>query len=397
MLGACHPAAGAPRLSHYLFAWAGDADHRSSDFLAVLDVLPSSPTYGRVVTTLPVGDAGTRPHHTEHEMPAGGILFANGFMAGRTYRLDLRQPLAPRLLGHFDGVGPLSFPHSFVRLPNGHVLATFQYGQAAAAAATADGGKSTGGLAELDEHGRLVRWASAAVPADPAIRPYSLAVVPALDRVVSTTYEMYEHVWSRTVQVWQLSTLRLVKTIELPAGPRGNENLATAEPRVLADGRTVLVNTFRCGLYRLEDLAGADPRAELVYTAHFEPGLECALPVVIGDYWIQTVGADHSLVTLDVHDSAHPREVSRLALGPTEVPHWLAREPGGFRLAVSGFVGLEHRILLATVDPATGKVRLVEDFHDAGAARPGLSFEGPDWPHGRTGAATPHAVVFSRG
>jgi hypothetical protein len=34
----------------------------------------------------------------------------------------------------------------------------------------------------------------------------------------------------------------LLHTLWLPPGPRGDENWLTAEPRVLADGRTVMVN-----------------------------------------------------------------------------------------------------------------------------------------------------------
>ena len=57
----------------FLFVWAGDADKKESDFLAVVDANPRSTGYGAVVATLPVGMVGTSPHHTEHEMPAGGV------------------------------------------------------------------------------------------------------------------------------------------------------------------------------------------------------------------------------------------------------------------------------------------------------------------------------------
>ena len=40
--------------SRFLVTWVGDSDSSDSDFLAVLDVLPGSPTLGRVVQTLPV-------------------------------------------------------------------------------------------------------------------------------------------------------------------------------------------------------------------------------------------------------------------------------------------------------------------------------------------------------
>jgi hypothetical protein len=72
--------------SRFLYAWAGDADKRHSDFLAVIDADPRSPTYASVVRTLPAGAIGTRPHHTNYEMPADGMLWANGFDSGQTFR-----------------------------------------------------------------------------------------------------------------------------------------------------------------------------------------------------------------------------------------------------------------------------------------------------------------------
>lgn len=51
--------------------------------VCLLAVLPSSPTYGRIVASLPTGTAGSHPHHTELEMSANGHLLANGVHAGR--------------------------------------------------------------------------------------------------------------------------------------------------------------------------------------------------------------------------------------------------------------------------------------------------------------------------
>ena len=72
------------------------------DFLAVVDADPRSAGYASVVATLPVGATGTRPHHTEYAMPAGGVLWANGFDASRTFAFDLRQPDRPTLSRTFS-------------------------------------------------------------------------------------------------------------------------------------------------------------------------------------------------------------------------------------------------------------------------------------------------------
>jgi hypothetical protein len=396
MIGACHagtttlgsqPEAGSSR---FLFVWAGDADKRESDFLAVIDVDPRSATYASVVSTLPVGAAGTRPHHTEYEMPATGVLWANGFDAGQTFRFDLRDPTHPHLVGSAGDAGPFSHPHSYARLPNGNVLATFQR-------RTGIGPAATGGLVEFDPGGRVVRYANAAVPAiDSGVRPYSLAVVPALDRVVTTATDMHLQTSSRAVQVWRLSDLRLLQTILLPPGPRGDENSMTAEPRVLADGRTVLVNTFTCGLYRLRGLAGDTPSAEWVYSTPWTEPPYCAVPVVAGHFWLQTSGPEHSVLSLDVSDPSRPREVSRLTLRPDEIPHWIALEPNADRLVITGYGALESRVLLAKLDRTTGALRLDVTFKTPGAEQPGVNFGRERWPHGPTGRAIPHGAVFSR-
>jgi len=377
-------------LSPFLFVWAGDADQQDSDFLAVIDVDPRSATYTSVVASLPVGVRGTRPHHTEYEMPVAGILWANGFDAGRTFQFNLRDPMHPKMVGSFGDVGPFSHPHSYARLPNGNIVATFQR-RASGDHAT------TGGLVEIDSAGRVVRLARAAVPAvDSGIRPYSLAIVPALDRIVTTATDMHLETRSHAVQVWRLSDLKFLQTVLLPAGPRGDENAMTAEPRVLADGRTVLVNTFTCGLYRLDGLTGDSVSGEWVYSTPWHEAPYCAVPTVTEKFWLQTSGPDHAVLSLDVSDPSHPREVGRLRLRPDEIPHWIALEPSGDRFVITGYDELESRVLLAELDRTTGALRLDTAFRSPGAPRPGIDFARERWPHGPTGRAIPHGAVFSR-
>jgi hypothetical protein len=379
--------------SGFLFVWAGDADTQQSDFLASVDVDPRSATYASVVATVPVGAAGTRPHHTEYEMPAAGILWANGFDAGQTFLFDLRQPARPTLLRTFSAAGAFGHPHSYARLPNGNILATFQH-------RTGGNGQETGGLIEFNSTGEVLRTAEAAAPTiDPGVRPYSLAVLPDIDRVVTTATDMHLHHRSRAIQVWRLSDLTLLQTLLLPTGSRGDENWLTAEPRVLADGRSVLVNTFTCGLYRVNGLAGDTATVEWVHSTPWQerqPRRFCAVPVVHGRFWLQASGPERAVISLDISDPSRPREVSRLTLGPNEVPHWLALEPNGERVVITGYEALESRILLARLDRTSGALRLDASFQTPGAKQPGVDFGRDEWPHGRSGAAIPHGAVFSR-
>jgi hypothetical protein len=200
--------------SPYLYLWAGDADagEGDSDFLAVVDADPESPTYGSVLGTAPVGSAGNDPHHAEPIAPSDGLLFANGFNANRTFLFDLSSPGELAFVTELDKVPGFEYLHSFYRLENGHVLATFQRG---------DGSRpgDTGGLAEFDADGALVRVTSAADPdfEGRMIRPYALEVFPKIDRVLTTSNAMMlidpetgGFVFERAenvLQLWRLSDL----------------------------------------------------------------------------------------------------------------------------------------------------------------------------------------------
>jgi hypothetical protein len=404
MLAGCASAGHAP--TSFLFVWAGDADQKASDFLGVIDADRDSPGYGTILASIATGTAGAHPHHTEHEMPANGHLLANGFHAGRTWLFDLNQPRQPKILGSFGEVDGFSHPHTYIRLANGHVLTTFQY--KADPTAVTDGGHghsasavqhSTGGLVEMDETGRSVHSASAVDPAiaDKAIYPYSVLPMPAFDRAVSTTTDMDENNKAATspwVQFWRLSDLTLLRSISLPPGPRGDENLFSGEPRLLSDGRSVYIHTFNCGLYLLR---GVDTDAPVATFVKGFPGKNCGVGVLTGQYWLQTVPETHAVVALDLTDPEHPREVSAVAVGDDEEPHWMSIDPSGRRLVMNSSGGGEgNRLYVLTFDPANGALALDDRFRDPGADGPGVRLTGRTWPHGFTGKAAPHGTVFSR-
>jgi len=400
-LGACASS------SSYLFVWAGDADHKASDFLAVIDANPASAHYGTILASIPTGVAGAHPHHTEHEMPANGHLLANGFHAGRTWLFDLSQPLQPRILTSFGDLAGYSHPHTFIRLANGHLLTTFQYRAEPGAMLHETGHDtmphsvehSTGGLVEMDERGHPFRSGSASDAAiqDKRIYPYSVLPLPAFDRAVSTTTDMDEantKATSEWVQFWRLSDLTLLRSIALKPGPRGDENRFTGEPRLLPDGQSIYIHTFNCGLYLLRGVERPDPSVNFVRA--FE-GKNCGVPILTGHYWLQTVPETHEVIALDIANPEHPREVSKLRVGDDEQPHWISIDPTGRRVVLnsSGY-GKGNRLFVINFDPGSGQLSFDERFRDAGSTRPGINLTGRTWPHGFAGTAVPHGTVFSR-
>jgi len=241
-------------LGHYLFAWTGDAAHKGNDFLAVIDADPASISYGQLMTTIATDQRTVRIHHTEYVMPASGMLFANDHDAGRTFIFDVRDPLHPKIVTSFTDMAGYMHPHSYLRLPNGHVLATFQHVHHGESEGQMGG---SGGLVEIDDSGKVIRSSSSADPAlpDALLTPYSLVVLPEIDRVVSTNSSMdFDKMFSGvTYQVWRMSDLKLLKTAYLDVGQNRYAHVSPEEPRRGPDG-AVYVQSLGCGIERITDV-----------------------------------------------------------------------------------------------------------------------------------------------
>jgi hypothetical protein len=328
-------------------------------------------------------------HHTEYVMPASGMLFANDHMAGRTFIFDVRDALHPKVVTSFTDMAGYMHPHSFVRLPNGHVLATFQHqshemnpGQMGA----------TGGLVEIDDQGKVIRSASSADPAfsGALLTPYGVVALPEIDRVVSTDSSMHSNnIFSGvTFQVWRLSDLKLLKTVNLEVGENHYGHISPEEPRVGPD-RAVYVQTLGCGIERISGIDKDQPTSKLVYTF---PGSFCGVPTIVGHYLVQSVPVTNGLIVLDIANGTKPVEVSRLKLADGFSPHWTGWDEKTKRVVVTGS---GPRLFLVKLDQDTGTLTMDDAFHDADG-KPGFNFADRDWPHGWKGSGIPHGVVFSR-
>jgi hypothetical protein len=377
---------------HYMFAWTGDQANKGNDFLAVIDADPASPSYGRLVTTVVTDQQTGLVHHTEYARPASGMLFANDHDAGRTFIFDVRDPLHPKVAASFTERAGYMHPHSYLRLPNGHVLSTFQHAHDSMKRETL--GKH-GGLVEIDDTGKVVRSASSADPAfpDALLTPYSLVVLPELDRVVSTNSAMHDEDLFRglSYQIWRLSDLRLLKTVYFDEGSNHYGQISPEEPRLAPDG-SIFVQTLACGLERITGVDKDEPKSQLVYTfaASF-----CGVPSIVGHYLLQSVSYLHSVIVLDIANGAKPVEVSRVKIDDNFYPHWTGWDSKTNRVVVTTGGTGDPRLYMLKFDPSSGAISVDEGFHDADG-KPGFNFSNRDWPHGWRGSGVPHGVVFSR-
>ncbi len=377
---------------HYLFAWTGDKAKKGNDFLAVIDADPSSPSYGRLVTTLATDQQTKLVHHTEYIMPASGMLFANDHDAGRTFIFDVRDPLHPKIATSFTDMAGYMHPHSYLRLPNGHVLATFQH---AHDSMNPESLGKHGGLVEIDDTGKLIRSASSADPAfpDALLTSYSLVVLPQFDRVVSTNSAMDDEDVFRgsTYQIWRLSDLKLIKTVYFDEGGNHYGQISPEEPRLGPDG-AIYVQTLACGLERITGVDQDEPKSQLVYS--FPAGF-CGVPTIVGHYLLQSVSYLHTVIVLDIANGAKPVEVSRVKLDDKVYPHWTGWDAKTNRVVVTTGGSGDPRLYMLKFDSSSGAISIDEAFHDADG-KSGFNFSDRDWPHGWKGSGVPHGVVFSR-
>jgi hypothetical protein len=195
------------------------------------------------------------------------------------------------------------------------------------------------------------------------------------------------------VQVWRQSDLRLLHTIALPVPVGDTINHMPYDSRALADGRSVMVNTYYCELFRLSDIHTEHPRLERIQLVRELHGEGCAVTAVIGHYLLVPVASAHRVVSFDVTDPAHPTEVSSLDADSAFFPHWIGVDPASDRIVINGAESGDARVTLAHVDKGTGKLSWDERFRDPGAARPGISFDRGEWRHGGK-APLAHAAVF---
>jgi hypothetical protein len=351
----CWGQAAQPRASvkgHYLLVWAGDRAKLGNDFLAVIDADPSSPAYGHLVTTLATDQRTDRVHHTEYTMPASGMLFANDHDVGRTFIFDVRDPLHPKIAASFTDMAG-------------------------------------------DDQGKVVRSVSNADPAfaGALLMPYSLVIIPEVDRIVSTNSSMHnEDIFSGvTYQVWRLSDLKLLKTAYFDVGDNLYAHISPEEPRLGPDG-SVFVQTLGCGIERITAVESSAPKSRLIYTF---PGNWCGVPTIVGHYLVQSVPQVHGFIVLDIANAEKPKEVSRLTLSDTFGPHWTGWDPKTRRLVVTPYESEADRTYLLKLDETTGAISVDTDFRDTDG-KPGFSFAERDWPHGWKGAAKPHGAVFTR-
>jgi selenium-binding protein 1 len=166
------------RREKVLYVFCVDADAKDNDFLAVVDVLPESKTYGTVTYQLDLGSSGNETHHfgfTDDRTHIWGCSLFSSKIFVINVADDPMKPKLEKVLDDVPQQAGLSGPHSPYALP-GRMMVSFLAGK--------DGGLPAG-LAEFTNDGKYIR--TLPMP-DDAPYGYDVAIKPDINRMVTSSF-----------------------------------------------------------------------------------------------------------------------------------------------------------------------------------------------------------------
>ncbi|MFN8652158.1 MAG: selenium-binding protein SBP56-related protein [Gemmatimonadales bacterium] len=330
-----------------LYVWAGDQDHQSPDFLAVIDFDPHSRSYGKVLGTVPVpppGNIGNEPHHChmswDHTVLAcGGLL---SLLKGQNgiFFFDIRQPRKPKFL--FSTRAPnSSITDDFLPLPGGGFLVTNM--------GSASGGAG-GRVVEFDRKLRLVAEYPATPPADGQFNPHGIDADFSKNLLVTSDFinpVTTLNLWPGDVELrsslrfWDLRNRRITRTVVLP------DQAGTMDVKLIPHdphGRAVTANMFSGLVYTVDPTDGSVVQAfdceEIV--PHIEVPVRggmtqlLAMPrsgrrLIFGSFQAGQVGM------LDITNPNRFRQVSIVNFGLNSGPHSIHLTHDDRRLVVTDY------------------------------------------------------------
>lgn len=327
------------RLERNLFVWAGDQARRSPDFLAVVDFDPTSPRYGKVITTVPLpepGASGNEPHHVglsadENILACGGLL---SVLKGQSeiFFFDVSDPANPRYLSAADP--PQSaITDEFYALKDGGFLVTMMGGAQ---------GHHPGRVAEFDRERKLVAEHPAEPPPE-GFNPHGISVRPEANLMVtsdficpSTTLNAVpgDLALRGSVRVWDFAKRKITKTIDIP-GAAGTIDVRLIPGDAKMRGYTAGMGGDR--LYLVDTRAGS-AREVFDFTTIARGGWPQLMRITRdGKRLFLSMNMAGKVVMFDSSNPEKPRLVKTLDLGKDSGPHYLALTKDEKRLVVSDY------------------------------------------------------------
>lgn len=389
----------------YLYVWAGDEARKAPDFIAVIDFDDASPTYGKVVNTVPLpppGNVGNESHHCgvsadKNILACGGLLSLLRNQNG-IFFFDISDPVNPKFLFSTKAYES-AVTDDFSPLQKGGFLIS-QMGSAT--------GGAPGRVVEFDQNLQLtgnhyddlslVGEYPSSPPLD-GFNPHGISVREDQNLMVtsdfvlpSSTLDTYpgNPVLRGSVRVWDLTHRVITKTIPIPSA------MGTMEVKLIPNdpGLRAYTGGMYDGFIYLVDTVAGTATAVLDCDSLIPPGV---LPPHDGKPQLFAMTEDDTrlffglfdageVVMLDISNPLHPKPLDIENLGLNAGPHSVLLAHNDTKLAVLdyflnedsfGKVHLEGDHKLRAFDVTPNKLvpdnRFLVDFNTAfptGPARP---------------------------
>jgi selenium-binding protein 1 len=395
-----------------LIVWAGDKAHEAPDFIAVIDFDRDSPSYGKILRTVPLpvtrlgaGTVGNEPHHVgiSHDgqtLALGGLL---SILRGQdqVFFFDVTTPRRPKFL-RSDNPPESSIADEFAALSTGGFLATFMGGP---------NGAQPGRVVEYDANRNFVNAWPTSLPTD-GFNPHGIALDEAHNLMVTSDFicpllTLHVHDGDKahlrgSIRVWDLAQRTITRTIVVgdPDNPAGTidvklipgDTQQRAFTAGMADNQLYLVDTqqgtatavFDFGVYALPLVPSAPVWPQLLRINKAGTRLFITL---------NYAGQAGKVVMLDITDPVHPVELDVADLGLNSGPHYLRLTPDEQRLVVSDYFLVEDLAPGGVVN-AEGdlKIHVLNVFSEHLEREPQFKL---DFSHDiSTGPARPHGLAI---
>lgn len=360
-----------------LYIWTRDADHKDSDFLAVVDVDPESETWGTVIATAPTGSPANEAHHFGYNVDATRI-YGGGITTNKLFVYDVEtDPREPRLIEAVDlSESGYSGPHSVYAVPGGLLIAMLG----------AVGGGGPGALILVDDDGKF-KEAYPVLHADgsPGYM-YDVGVKPEMNIMLTSSWSHPGHVEAGThtehagkeVVVWDWESREILQKVEVGLAPFAIRWMHGPEGR----------GGFTCAalgnsIWYWED-SDADGTLEFHKVIEYEGN---AMPVDMrvsydNRYLYVSLWAGGKVVQYDITDPKAPQPVSEVSLPQ---PNMMKLTPDSRRLYVTNSIlsSLDGEVDFGAwlVHVGDEGMRIDEDFH-------------PDFTSFASGPAGPHDMLL---
>jgi len=333
-----------------LLVWASDAAHKAPDFLTVIDFDSGSPTYGKVLRTVPLTGPnafGNEPHHVGisndgRTVALGGLL---SLLKGQdqVFFYDVTDPRNPAFL-RSSNPPQASITDEFAAFSSGGFLVTFMGGA---------NGAHPGRVVEYDANSNFVKAWPANPPLD-GFNPHGLSVDEAHNLMLTSDFICPAHtllipggggvMMRGCIRVWDLAHRSVTRSITVgaPAQPAGTMDvqLIPNDPQLraltagMADGKLYLIDTQK-----------GTAKAVFDFSALAAAGTP-AMPQLLrvnkqGTRLFVTVNVPGKVAMLDISSPEQPKLLSVVELGPSAGPHYLRLSQDEKRLIVSDYFLVE--------------------------------------------------------